>query len=197
MHSRSIAIATFALIALAVTACSGGGYGSGGTPNYSATNTPVTAQQVVRLALPSSAMGQENDPMFGLVGGFTQSTYSQVLGFAPGTQIMIQNDQASVQHTLGDTGGTSSFPASPALSTSAHGGTTLSAGFQTGTIAPGVSVGPITLTAGVYYIGCAYYYSSSGMRDVLVVSASAQPGPQATLPPGVATPDPGNGGYKY
>jgi hypothetical protein len=197
MHARSFALAAIIAAALVTAACSGGGYGSGGTPNYSPTNTPANTQQVIRLALPTTAMGQENDPTYGMVGGFTQSTYSQVMAFAPGTQVMIENDQASTLHTLGDTGGTNSFPASPTLTTSAAGGTTLSHGFQSGTIAAGSSIGPITLTAGVYYIGCAYYYGSSGMRDVLVVSASAVPGPQATLAPGQATPNPGNPGYKY
>jgi hypothetical protein len=193
MHLRFISVA-IAIAALA-TACSGGGYGSSGTPNYSPTNTPLSNQQVVRLALPTSAMGQENDPTFGLVGGFTQSSYSQVLGFAPGTQIMIRNDEVSTSHTLGDTLGTSSFPASPALTTTASGGSTLSAGFQSGTIAPGVSVGPITLTAGTYYIGCAFFYASNQMRDVLIVSGSAAPGPQATLQPGATPPPGGAGGY--
>jgi hypothetical protein len=191
-----LALAAIVAVAL-VTACTGGGYGSGGTPMYSATNTPVSSQQVIRLALPTSVMGQENDPTFGLVGGYTQSSYSQVLAFAPGTQVMIQNDQTTASHTLGDTGGTSSFPASPPLSTTASGGASLAAGFQSGTIAPNTSIGPITLTAGTYYIGCAFYYGSNQMRDVLLVNASAVPGPQATLAPGAATPDPGDPGFHY
>src|ERR1700688_624187 len=180
------ALIVVALIGVA-TACGGGGYGGGG--DVAPTNPPVNTQQVVRLALPSSSMGTENDPTFGMVGGFTQATYSQVLGFAPGAQIMIQNDQGGVQHTLGDTGGTSGFNSGAALSMTASGGSTFSSGFQTGTLTPGQMVGPITLTAGTYYIGCAFYYASNQMRDVLVVSAGAQPGPQATLMPG-ATPPP-------
>jgi hypothetical protein len=198
-----------ALVIVALTAfaaaCSGGG--GGGTPMPTTTTTPsptptssTSSQQVVRLALPTTAMGVENDPTFGLVGGFTQTGFSQVLGFAPGAQIMIQNAQSAgsaVQHTLGDTGGTSGFPASPPLSTTASGGSTFSSGFQTGTLNPGQIVGPITLTSGTYYIGCAFHYASNQMRDVLVVAAGAQPGPQATQPPGAATPPPigGGGGY--
>ncbi len=52
--------------------------------------TPVQSnQQVIKLAIPASAIGMENDPTFGSVAGFTQTTFSQVLGFAPGTQVMI------------------------------------------------------------------------------------------------------------
>src|SRR4029077_13612486 len=147
------ALIVVALVAVA-TACGGGG-GSGrgyGGVTTTATNPPVSTQQVVRLALPTSAIGMENDPTFGMVGGFTQTIYSQVLGFAPGAQIMIENDQTATPHTFGDTGGHGSFPASgAALSTTAAGGSTISSGFQSGTINPGQRIGPFTLVAGTYY----------------------------------------------
>jgi len=195
-----VALLAVTLVALA-TACTGGGGGGGGyNPGPVATPTPAptnstSSQQVVTLALPTTAIGTENDPTFGMVGGFTQGSYSQVLGFAPGAQIMIQNGQSTTPHTFGDTGGTSSFPASAAaLSFTAAGGSTMSHGFQTGTINANATVGPFTLTSGTYYIGCAYHYTSNQMRDVLVVAANAAPGPQATPAAGSPTPNPGGGG---
>jgi len=197
-----VALFAVSLVAL-VTACTGGGGGGGGYNPGTVTSTPTptattSSQQVVRLALPTTGIGTENDPVFGLVGGFTQNTFSQVLAFVPGAQIMIQNGQSTTPHTLGDTGGTSSFPASAAaLSFTAAGGSTISHGFQTGTINANALIGPFTLAAGTYYIGCAYHYASNQMRDVLLVAANATPGPQATQPAGSSTPNPGVGGGGY
>ena len=114
-------------------------------------------------------------------------------------QIMVHNGQSGAPHTLGDTGATGSFPVNqPAeLSTTASGGSTISAGFQTGTINPGQELGPFTLTAGTYLIGCAYHYQSNGMRDVLVVAAGATPGPPATPPAGDPTPAPTSSANPY
>lgn len=204
MKLRAILAATAAFAAAAViSACSGGGGGGTATPvtptpTNAATSAPLSTQQVVRVALPTTVIGVENDPTFGTVGGYTQSTYSQVLGFATGAQIMILNQDSGTPHTLGDTGGAGSFPASSShLSATGTGGSTFSSGFQTGTLNPGQEVGPFTLSAGTYYIGCFYHYASNQMRDVLVVSASAAPGPQATPQAGQPTPDPGNPGYSY
>lgn len=145
-------------------------------------------------ALPTSAIGTVNDPVFGLLGGFTQQIYSQSLAFAPGSQIMIKNGQTSTPQTfnvLSQTG----FPSNPSLSTSATGGSIIGPGFASGNIAGGQRIGPFTLTAGTFYIGCAYHYASNGMRTALVVAANATPGPQATPAPGTAPPPPGGGGY--
>jgi len=192
-----------------LAACSGGGSslgaGGGGGVNPPPTAAPTqgpSTQQIISLALPSTSIGQVVDPTFGLVGGYTQSTYSQVLAFVPGAQIMIRNAQlSSAPHTLGDTGG-SSFPiGQPAtLSPTASASGTFSSGWQSGNLNPGQLIGPITLTAGTYFIGCAYHYASNTMRDVLVVAAAATPGPQATQAPGAPTPaptNPGGGGGGY
>ncbi len=178
----------------ALAACGGGGSGGGGSPATPQT-PPVSTQQVVLIALPTSAMGYESSSV-GTIGGYTQHKRSQTLAFAPGQQVMFKNAQATgagaPPHTLGDTGA-QSFIANPPLSTSHQGGTTFAAGYQSGTIGPGQSVGPVTLTAGTYYIGCAYHYTEFGMRDVLIVSPQAQPGPQATSAPG-SSPPPNGGG---
>ncbi len=197
----------FALAGLAVAAslaaCGGGSSGSTGvtpppgaaaTPSpASTTPPPVTTQQVVTLALPSSAIGVVDDPTFGTVAGFTQTVFSQVLGFAPGSQIMVRNGQSSVPHTF-NVVSTTGFT-NAALSTSASGGSAVGGGFASGVIAPGALAGPFTLAGGTYWLGCAFHYASNGMRTVLVVAAGATPGPQATAVPGVPAPAPGQPGY--
>ena len=201
MNPRLLAAFLIVSCAAVASACSGGGGGGGygGGSTTTPTAAPTTSLQVVRLALPTSSMGYVTDPTFGRVGGYTQTNYSQVLGFAPGAQIMIQNDDSTTVHTFGDTGGHGSFPTSGSgLSTTAAGGSTVSSGFQTGTLNIGQLAGPFTLTAGTYYIGCAYHYASNSMRDVLVVSAGAAPGPAATQNPGLSsTPPPYGGGGGY
>jgi hypothetical protein len=196
--SFSIGAAAFGLIA-ALAACGGGGgsgYGGGNPPPVA--TTPPATQQVIRIAIPTSAIGTI-DSQFGVIGGYTESSTSQILGFAPGTKVMLENAQSTssgIPHTLGDTGGNGSFPASGSnLSMTANTmGGKFRSGFQTGTLQPGTMIGPITLEQGTYFIGCAYHYSTNGMRDVLIVAANATPGPAATPPPG-QSPPPSGGGY--
>ncbi len=180
----------------AFAACGGGGSGTTAatpavvpTPTAAPTATvaPTAAPQQIIMSIPGSSIGTENDPTFGVVSGYTQQTYSQVLGFVPGAQIMILNGEVGVPHTLNVLSQTS-FPTAPTLTTTAAGGSTLAAGFQSGNVVGGTSIGPITLTAGLYYIGCGYHYLSNGMRTVLNVAAAAAPGPQATAVPSQAVP---------
>jgi plastocyanin len=189
----------------ALAACGGGSsYGGGGgsnpPPGGGGSGTPPptgVAANTIGVALPTGPIGTVNTP-FGLVGGYTQKTYSQVLAFAPGTVVTIKNLSATNAHTL-NVLSMSSFPVSPSLSTAASGGNTLSASYASGSIAPGGSVQVTLANAGTYYIGCAFHYMDSpSMRDVLIVSANATPGPQATAQPssGGGTP-PGGGGYGY
>ncbi len=201
MQTRFLITGLFAFGALGACGGNTGPALNGGTtavpptalpPSVAPTVAPPSTQQVVTAALPSSAIGQVSDARFGLVGGYTQNLFSQVLGFVPGARIMIRNGQSSgIPHTLGDTGA-ASFPAGqPAsLSTVASAATTISHGWQSGTIAAGQSVGPFTLAMGTYFIGCAFHYASNNMRDVLVVAANATPGPQATPQAGVPVPNP-------
>ena len=202
--SFGIGAVVFALAAT-LAACGGGGGGTaggggGGLPpsNPAPTSTPVSTQQVVKMALPTTAMGVIQDPTYGTIGGYTQALYSQTLAFAPGSQIMIENAQVGTPHTFGVDSTTGFDTTGAALNTSATGGSTIQAGFNTGAVNGGTSVGPFTLAAGTYYIGCAFHFQSNTMRTVLNVAASATPGPQATAPPGLATPPPGGGGgYQY
>jgi hypothetical protein len=184
-----------------LAACGGGGgtsTGGGGgvvTPPAPTPTPPTTStQQVITMALPSTAMGARSDPTFGLIGGFTQQLYSQVLGFAPGTQVMIQNGQNGLAHTLGVVS-TTGFDSGSALSLQPTGGSTIQAGFNTGNVNGGALVGPFTLAAGTFYIGCAYHYNTDTMRTVLQVAAGATPGPQASPPSPTQTAPPDGRGY--
>lgn len=193
-------LAAVAAIAL-VAGCGGGGSStpamSVAAPAATPTSTVTATPQEITMSLPgSTGIGTQTDPVYGAIAGYTEQTYSQVLGFVPGAQIMIVNGQSAAEatpHTLNVLSQTS-FPASPTLTTSASGGNTIAAGFQTGVVAAATTMGPFTLTAGLYYIGCGFHYLSNGMRTVLNVAAAATPGPQATPVPTV-TIAPGNFGY--
>lgn len=212
MTSRTPLVLSAILLAASIAACGGGGStnlpvaprpgspapsGSPvGTPTPSgAPGTPApslspSTQQVVTMAEPITAIGSIVDPTYGLIGGYTQQSTSQVLGFSPGTQIMIRNGQTTTPHTfsvISTTGFTG-----PPTSLTASGGSTISTGFSTGTVNGGTLVGPFTLTAGTFYIGCAYHYVSETMRTVLIVAPGATPGPQATPPPAATPPPPGS-----
>lgn len=212
MRFRTSAVMA-AIAVLSLAACGGGG-GSGtsvpaGTPTLTPTQAPTqapttpptAAPQVIKVALPVGTMGQVNDPTFGVVGGFTQNTSSQALAFAPGAQVMIQNvapASGGTPHTF-NVIGTTGFGAS-AGGFSAAGGSSIAPGFQSGNIAPQQTIGPFTLSAGTYYIACAYHYTSNQMRDGLTVAVGAAPGPQATPQPappagGNNTPQPCPNGY--
>lgn len=195
---KAVFAASFTAAAL-LAACGGGGSSGGASvapPAAAPTATPsVSSQQIITAALPSTAIGALVDPTYGLIGGYTQSGYSQTLGFAPGSQVMIRNGQASLPHTL-NVISTTSFPVSPTISTTGNGSSTLDANFASGTIAGGGLIGPFTLASGTYYVGCAFHYSSANMRTVIKVAANAAPGPAATQAPGATTtPPPGGGGY--
>jgi hypothetical protein len=202
MQTRSLGALGLFLVAATVTACGGGGGGGygGSPPPHATTAPPSQTQQVIRAALPTSPIGQFNDPLYGLIAGYTQTKTSQVLGFLPGSQVMIANAQSAssnIPHTLGDTGGQGQFPSGQpselSMQSNTPNGGSFTSGFQTGTISAGTMVGPFTLTTGVYFIGCAYHYSELGMRDVLVVASNAKPGATATSPPGESPPPSGNG----
>ena len=196
------------LAGVLLSACGGGG-GGGTTPAAATTATPTSAPtvaataapQVITMALPTTAIGTETDPTYGLIAGYTEAVYSQVLAFVPNAVVMFVNGQpaaSAVPHTLdviSATNGSTTFPANPTLATTASGGSALAAGFNSGTINAGTTIGPITLTAGTYFIGCGYHYASNGMKTVLVVGAAATPGPQAT-PVASNTPVPNNA-YGY
>jgi|HubBroStandDraft_1064217.scaffolds.fasta_scaffold392297_2 plastocyanin len=176
-------LCTFA--AAVVAGCGAGGYG--GSSAYTAPGgggaTPgpsPTAGPVVHINFFGSANGTINDATFGTVSGFTQQAHAQVLGFSPGEQITVTNDD-TVEHTLNVAAG-AAFPTPGPQSTAAvPNGGVLGPGYQSGVIQPGQTVGPLTVTntPGDLYIFCGIHFND-GMKDGIVAQVGATPGPQAT-----------------
>jgi len=187
MDRRFGSLACAALFAAALAACSGGS-GGGSTfnpPGGGGTSGPDgVGPMTIGVALPDGTIGVVNDPHFGLLGGFTQSVYSQALAFPPGTKVTVTNLSSGTPHTL-NVLSTSSFPVNPVLDSSPSGSSSLDAKFRSGVIQPGKSISVTLNTPGTYFIGCAFHYpDANSMRDVLQVSSRAVPGPQATPQPG-------------
>lgn len=190
---------TFASIALLALLAACGGSGGSGTPNTApGTNPgapPGVAAMTIGFALPSGAIGTIQTP-FGLIGGYTQHVYSQVIAFPPGTTVTLKNLSSGTPHTL-NVLSMSGFPAAPALDTSASGGTTLTSNYRSGAMNGGATATLTLSTPGTYYVGCAFHYMTSpSMRGIIEVSSNATPGPQATPAPGSGgTGSGGGGGY--
>ncbi len=188
MNKRITALVVAAMAAASFAAC-GGGYGAsttygGGGGGPAATPPPSgVGAATIGVATPTGTIGSISTS-FGVVGGYTQQTYSQILAFPPGTTITIKNLSTTDVHTL-NVLSTTAFPAQPAtISTTASGGSSLAAGFASGNIPAGGSMQVTLNTPGTYFIGCAYHYNDTlSMRDVLMVSSGATPGPQATPQP--------------
>ncbi len=197
MLKKFIALSV-ALAAMALAACSshysGNAAPTGGTnvlpgmPELAFTATlPNGTTGTFGEELPSEGLGTINDPFWkATLGGFTQSQFSQALGFPPGTKITLTNLSKNISHTLDVVKKIKKppavFPSNPNLSFSPVGNGQLKKGYASGVLAPGKSVTLTLAKAGIYLIGCAFHYSE-GMRDVLVVKPGATPGPEAT-PPG-------------
>ena len=209
---RKFAVLSLALAAGILAACGGRGAGTGGGTSYA---LPPMGDLAVDATLPKHAIGEELPTYLGtiklkgwndaVVGGFTQTHYSQTLAFPPGTTITIHNVSKTEEHTFNvikEIAGTHvRFPSNPTMSVTAHGGKQLEVGYASGPIKPGGSVTVVLAKAGTYLVGCAFHYQSNGMRDILVVKAGAKPGPQATPPAGGSNPSPsptssgGSGGW--
>jgi plastocyanin len=209
---RKIAALSLALAAGILVAC-GGGHGL--SPNAGTGGTsfalPPMGDLAIDANLPKHTIG-ENLPSTlgtikirsGAVGGFTQTHWSQMLAFPPGTKITIHNLSKNTVHTFDVVKEifkpTVRFPKNPALSEAKRGGDKLLVGYASGPINPGHSVTVVLAKEGVYMVGCFFHYSI-GMRDVIVVKKGAKPGPQATPPGGGGNPGPsptssgGGGGW--
>jgi plastocyanin len=202
MAIRLFALA-LAIVGVTLVACGGRGGGSmmpSGVTTY--TLPGMGPDLLVTASLPKRTIG-EKLPSEGLgsirstkwkadLGGYTQEERSQSLAFPPGTKITISNLSKHTVHTLDVvkeiSGPPAKFPAHPNLTKSAKGDGKLEAGYASGKIEPGKSVTVTLAKAGIFLIGCAYYYSE-GMHDVIVVKRGARPGPQAT-PTSKTTPPP-------
>ncbi len=194
MGTKHVAVA-LAVVGLGVSACGGRPIGSS-APGDSIALPSVDSDLVMSATLPGHTIGEEL-PREGLgkvydkkwkatLGGFSQRTYSQALGFPPDTKITIRNLSHNITHTLDVvkeiSGPPARFPKNPHLSTKAEGNGKMGIGYASGPIKPGKSVTVTLVKSGIYLIGCAYHYGE-GMRDVIVIGEHAQPGPQGTAPP--------------
>jgi plastocyanin len=174
-------------VVTAVTAC-GGGYGGGSA--YSAPGggggggASPTPGPVVHINFFGSNNGSIDDATFGMVSGFTQQAHAQVMAFSPGEQVTITNND-TVTHTLNVASGQSFPTPGPQSTASVPNGGVLGPGYQSGPIAPGATIGPLTVTnsPGDLYIFCAIHFSD-GMKDGIVAQVGATPGPQATTSSG-------------
>jgi plastocyanin len=198
-----------AIVGITLVACGGHGGGSSIMPSATTYTLPGLGPDIVMTAtLPKRTIGEEL-PAEGLgsihsskwkaeLGGYTQRKLSQSLAFPPGTKITIRNLSKNTVHTLNVVkeikGPPAVFPHDPKLSFSKKGDGKLEDGYASGKIMPGKSVTVTLAKAGIYLIGCAYYYDE-GMRDVIVVKRGAQPGPQATPTPKTTSPPTSHSSY--
>lgn len=192
--SKNVAALAVAFAAASLAACAGhsGSTASGnsfvlpGMPDLRFTATlPNGLTKSVMEELPSEGLGTVNDPHWkATLGGYTQTTYSQALGFPPRTKLTITNISSAISHTLNVVkkikGPPAHFPSNPTLSMNPSGGK-LQKGYASGVISPGKSVTVTLGRAGNYLIGC-YFHYHEGMQDVFVIHAGATPGPQGTPP---------------
>jgi len=193
--STRLAALSLAIAAATLAACAGGGSPTGASgantvllPSYNK-NVAVFAtlpQDTIGEELPSEGLGTINDKHWkATLGGFTQTSFSQALGFPTGTQITLENLSNNISHTMDVVKkikrGPAKFPSNPSLPTGARGGGVLGPKFASGILSPGKSVSVSLSKPGIYLFGCAFHYQE-GMRDVIVVKAKATPGPQATPP---------------
>lgn len=181
-----------ALLALALAACGG----QAGAPGGGQTVVmPMGHGLVIEAAMPKDTIGEELPgeglytvqpaPWKAELGGMTQQTRSQALGFPPGTKLTIRNLSKQYTHTLDVVkvikGPPAVFPRNITLRKEGAGNRMLEAGYASGPIKPGHAVTVTLAKAGIYLIGCAYHYPY--MHDVIVVESRATPGPQATATP--------------
>jgi protein SCO1 len=171
------------LLAVVVAACTnGGGLGSPGS------GAPSPLPSAIGVGIPTGKIGVENDPVWGTISGYTQAKTSQILAFAPGATITIQNLSATTPHTLNVIAKTSGpppkWPKNPSLPFSPMGNGILGTGYASGSLNPGATVKVKLSKPGIYLIGCAYHYVEFNMRDVIQVVAGATPGPTASPGPG-------------
>ncbi len=149
--------------------------------------TATLPKDTIGEELPTEGLGTIDDSFWkAALGGFTQSNFSQALGFAPGTTITLENLSKDITHTLDYVKKIkrppAKFPANPNLPVSAQGNGVFGKGYASGPISPGKSVTIKLSKAGIYLFGCAFHYGE-GMHDVIVIKPNATPGPEATAPP--------------
>jgi plastocyanin len=192
--SKRIAALFFAIGAAMLAACAGhsspsaSGDGSVLLPSFDKNLLVVATlpKNTIGEELPGEGLGTIDDSFWSAtLGGFTQSSFSQALGFSPGTTVTLTNLSTSVTHTLDYVKKIkrppAKFPANPNLPVTGHGNGVFGKGYASGPISPGKSVTIKLSKAGIYLFGCAFHYKE-GMHDVIVIKPNATPGPEATPP---------------
>jgi hypothetical protein len=130
----------------------------------------------IRLIGESATTNPHYGSILGYFNGTTATTTSVVM-LTAGDPVQFKNVDSALQHTVGFLGNATATSA-PWPATFTGGGTTASAagtaigapGFTSGTLNPGQNSriysagGP-----GFYMVGCFFHYSSSTMRDVIIV----------------------------
>ena len=168
-------------VSLAAGCGGGGGSMAGPGPQPSPQISPSPTMPTVHLNFFGSANGTISNATFGTVSGFTQQQHAQVLGLAPGTQVVITNAD-SVAHTLNVF---TTYPTpGPQTTAAAPNGGILGAGYQSGVLQAGQSTSALTVTSttGNLFIICGIHFVD-GMKDGIIVQVGATPGPQATPMP--------------
>ena len=97
--SKRIAAVSLAIVAAVLAACAGrdasqAGGNSFALPSFSKSVAIVATlpSDTIGEELPSEGVGTVNDTFWkATLGGFTQSNYSQALGFPPDTKITLMN----------------------------------------------------------------------------------------------------------
>jgi plastocyanin len=134
---------------------------------------------ISRIGVRLTGENSFTDPTYGKVLGYfpgLTSTTSGVVTVALGSKVTFSNVDTSHPHTasfLGDASGSgASWPSSfTGSSSQSPAGTDIStSNFSTGTLSAGKSSLIYSANVpGFYMIGCAFHYTSFGMRDVVIV----------------------------
>jgi hypothetical protein len=149
MLCRRLAALSVALAAGVLVAC-GAGRPGGPAPAGNMMPIPIgddlaivssSTLPTVRIEEPVEGLGSIYSKYWkAKVGGYTQKTYSQVLGFSPGTKITIHNRSASLAHTLNVikvvSGPPADFPSNPTLRTTPTAATSCKRGIGAARFSP-------------------------------------------------------------
>ena len=107
---RKLIAAGVAIAGFAISACGGRMASNGALGGGTVMLPPIEndlfvyatlPKHTIGEELPSEGVGQIKDPKWkAMLGGFTQTSRSQALGFPPGTKITIHNMSKKYTHTL-------------------------------------------------------------------------------------------------
>ncbi len=149
MLKKRLAFSVVAAAAILVACAVRGG---NAVPAGSTVTLPALGPDVaITATLPKNTVGEEkpdegrgsyNSPYWNAtIGGFTQTSFSQTLGFPPETKITLRNLSKNTPHTLNVVeaikGPPAKVPTNPSLPLSPSGHGILGTGFRSGILQPG------------------------------------------------------------